>query len=65
MRLKRFFKFGFIILTCFIILDFVFVLTILLFNNPLRFSWHPDFFSGLFFGITYFGAYYYGWLNKE
>lgn len=61
---KNFFKFGFIILTCFIILNFIFAFMVLFLNNPLKFSWHPDFFNGLLFGITYFGTIYLGWLKK-
>lgn len=61
---KNFFKFGFIILTSFIVLNCIFGLTIFVLDNPLNFSWHPDFFIGLLFGTTYFGTIYFGWLKK-
>lgn len=62
---KNFFKFGFIILNLFLVLNLVFALTIFLFDNPLSFSWHPDFFTGLLFGLTYCGTLYLGWLKNE
>lgn len=62
---KYFFRFGFIILTSFNILLFIFALTIFTLDNPFMFSWHPDFFIGIFYGLAYFGSFYLGWIKNK
>lgn len=63
MNKKEFFMFSSVVLTGFLILDFVLTLTIYL-GNPLNLSFHPVFYQGILFGITLFGCIYYGWVKK-
>lgn len=62
--IKNFFRLGFILLFFNIVFVSICALTIFLFGNPFSFSWHPDFFSGVLFGIAFFGSLYLGWLKK-
>ena len=65
MNKQDYFKFGFIVLFLFLLLDIGFALSIFLLGNPLGFSWHPDFFNGILFSVALFGSAYLGWKKKD
>lgn len=62
---RNFFKFGFVVLFCFLVLNVILSFTITFLNNPLMLSYHPDFFIGVLFGIAIIGCAYLGWNKKE